>query len=110
MINCNDRLARKSLHYTKTMLHLFPPKNVSVSFFSCLQCFRGDRFHPCVCDFEVTVGVQKDLNGARRLTAVLQNLYKKHRGNGGEIMEHSHYILGKVLQQAPDIIELKEIK
>lgn len=93
----------------KNNVTFIPPKNVSF-FFSCLQCFRGDRFHPGVCDFEVTVGVQKDLNGAWRLTAVLQNLYKKHRGNGGKIMEHSHYILGKVLQQAPDIIEQKEIK
>lgn len=41
---------------------------------TCLQGLRRHRLNPCVRDFEVTVGVQEDLDGGWRLGAVLQNL------------------------------------
>lgn len=79
-MKCNNRVVRKSLHHTK-QCNIYSKKYFR---FACLQCLRGHRLHPSLCDFEVTVGVQKDLNGARRLTAVLQNLSKKYRGNGAK--------------------------
>ena len=46
----------------------------SIISWACLEHLRWHRLHPGVRDFEVTVGVQKNLDGAWRLRAVLNDL------------------------------------
>lgn len=62
---------KKSMHRQHTV---FEKMNEFIILKACLQHLRWHRLNPGVCDFEVTVVVQKDLDGAWRHGAVLQNL------------------------------------